>query len=120
MFGGQLGGPHTGQGAPGRLPIQKLPGSQIKALLQNPAAEPDGFFAGAQPAAGFGGAAAKGDLRRGGEPGASPMEGRYRFRFRVLRKQAQQQLLHGVTVVMTDEFQIHRDPFGFRIEVSVP
>ena len=120
MFCGQLGGPYTGQGAPGRLPIQKLPGSQIKALLQYPAAEPDGFFAGAQSAAGFGGAAAKGDSRRGGEPGGAPMEGRYRLRFRVLRKQAQQQLLHGVTVVMTDEFQIHRDPFGFRIEVSVP
>ena len=41
---GDFGGAHTGQRAPGRGFVQQLDGSQIIALLQNPAAQAHGFF----------------------------------------------------------------------------
>jgi len=107
MFGGDFRRPNTCQSAPGGLPVKQLDGRQVVALLQNPPAEPDGFLAGFQPPGGGNGFAVSGDLGRGGEPGFATGKGGNRRPFRIFREQSHLQLLHGVTVLVTDECQIH-------------
>ena len=73
-------------------------------------AQPHGFLRRFQPAGGGGGSAVQRDFRGGGEVGSSPVEGGFRLAVRVVGKQRHLQLLHSVTVVVTDECQIHKIP----------
>ena len=103
VLGGDFGGANPGQSAPGRDFRQQLPGGQIVALLQGPAAQPHGLLAGLDPATSRGGLALQGDFGGGGEPGVSPVEGRGGLALAALREQRQLQLLHGVAVIVTDK-----------------
>ena len=107
MPGGELGGAHPSQGTPGRRCRQQLDGSQIVALLQDPAAQPYRFLAGLQAAAGGGGFAVQGDFGSGGEPYGTPVQAGNRIPLGALREQCHLQLLYGVTVIVTDKCQIH-------------
>ena len=103
VLGGDFGGANPGQSAPGRNFRQQLPGSQIVALLQGPAAQTHGFLAGFDPAASRGSFALQGNFGGGGEPGAAPVEGGRSLALAALREQRQLQLLHGVAVIVTDK-----------------
>ena len=102
-----FGGPDPRQRAPGRGLRQQLNGGQVVALLQNPAAQTHSLLRGFQTAGGGDSLAVQGDARGGSEPGFAPVQGGFRLPFRVIREQRHLQLFHGVTVVMTDECQVH-------------
>ena len=102
MLGGNLGGPDTGQGAPGRDIGKQLHRSSVITLLQGAAALPDGLTGGLHAAHAGNGFAVQGDFCGGGEPGFTPVEGRNRLALCSFREQSQLQLLHRVTVIVTE------------------
>ena len=80
---------------------KQLDGRQINALLERSAAEPDGFLCRLQPPGGAGSAAVPGDASGGGEPGFPSVETGAGFHLSPFREETEEQLLYGVTVVMT-------------------
>jgi hypothetical protein len=107
MGGGDLGGADTGKSAPGRDFLQKLHRCQVIAALEGSAAQAHRFPVSCQPLGGTDGFSLQGNFRGGGEPLCPPVKGGNGFAFRICGKQRQLELLHGITVVMADECQIH-------------